>query len=180
MMQPVYTFALHAGSIQIKTGGQQAGDPNSPNADAGDPAQYIVKKFHLAEAHRITKGDNVVIAVIDSEIDFNQPNLAGAIALTVTTTPWRYRRGPHGTGMAGYRCPHGRVGVAPLRQHYRDLRLRWFRANRTRTQLRSSMASITRSSMAWIVNMIPPGRAIRRFRRRCKSPQRDPADRRRR
>ena len=51
-------------------------DQNNPNADLGDPAQYIVNKFHLAEVHRITKGDKAVVAVIDSEIDANQPNLA--------------------------------------------------------------------------------------------------------
>jgi hypothetical protein len=45
----------------------------NPNADLGDPAQYIVNKFHLAEVHQITKGDNAVVAVIDSEIDSNHP-----------------------------------------------------------------------------------------------------------
>ena len=47
---------------------------------SGDPAQYIVNKFHLAEVHRINKGDKVVIAVINSEINSNQPNLVGTIS----------------------------------------------------------------------------------------------------
>jgi hypothetical protein len=36
-----------------------------------------VNKFHFAEVHRITKGDKAVVALIDSEIDANQPNLVG-------------------------------------------------------------------------------------------------------
>ena len=68
-VQPKYTYRL----AQDRT----------PNADLGDPAQYIVNKFHLAEVHQITKGDNAVVAVIDSEIDSNQPNLAGTVSAPI-------------------------------------------------------------------------------------------------
>jgi hypothetical protein len=92
----------------------QADARNPPRAGTGDPAQYIVQKLHLAEAQQISKGDNVVIAVIDSEIDSKQPDLAG----TVTD---RYDAGcgitppdTHGTGMAGAIAAHRQlVGVAP-------------------------------------------------------------------
>ena len=74
---------------------------NNSNADLGNPGQYIADKFHFAEVHRITKGDKAVVAVINSEINSNQPNLAG-------TVTHRYDAGcnassphPHGTGMAG-------------------------------------------------------------------------------
>src|SRR5205085_2644722 len=80
-----------------------------PNADLGDPAQYTVNKFHFAELHRISKGNNAVVAVIDSEIDSNQPNLAGTVSD-------RYNAGcdtasphPHGTGMAGAIASHGQL-----------------------------------------------------------------------
>ena len=83
-----------------------------------------MKKFHLADAHRITKGDNVVIAVIDSEIDSNQPDLAGRVI----------DRYDAGCGAILPRCAwhrHGRRDRVPRtsarhrpeRQHHRDLRL---------------------------------------------------------
>ena len=87
---------------------------NNSNADIVNPGQYIADKFHFAEVHRITKGDKAVIAVINSEINSNQPNLAGTIT-------HRYDAGcnassphPHGTGMAGAIASHGQLlGVAP-------------------------------------------------------------------
>ncbi len=115
-VQPVYTFALTQDqtSQNQNTGDQQAGDPNNPNADAGDPAQYIINKFQLADAHRITNGDKIVIAVIDSEIDFKQPNLAGAITDRYDAGCGATAADPHGTGMAGAIVSHGQLmGVAP-------------------------------------------------------------------
>ncbi len=37
----------------------------SAPAAAPDPAQYVVSKLHLLEAHRVTNGDDVLVAVID-------------------------------------------------------------------------------------------------------------------
>jgi subtilisin family serine protease len=86
----------------------------NPNADLGDPAQYIVNKFHLAEVHQITKGDNAVVAVIDSEIDSNQPNLAGTVSARYDAGCDASSPHPHGTGMAGAIASHGQLlGVAP-------------------------------------------------------------------
>ena len=120
-VQPVYAFALtqdpNSGGQDAgdqNNGDQQTGDQNNPNADAGDPAQYIIAKFHLADAHRITSGDKVVIAVIDSEIDFKQPNLTGAIADRYDAGCGATAPDPHGTGMAGAIVSHGQLmGVAP-------------------------------------------------------------------
>ena len=110
-VQPVYTFAL---TQDQNSGDQKTGDQNNPNAEAGDPAQYIIDKFHLADAHRITNGDKVVVAVIDSEIDFKQPNLAGAIADRYDAGCGATAADPHGTGMAGAIVSHGQLmGVAP-------------------------------------------------------------------
>ncbi|MGA8818464.1 MAG: S8 family serine peptidase [Xanthobacteraceae bacterium] len=110
-VQPVYTFAL---TQDQNSGDQKTGDQNNPNAEAGDPAQYIIDKFHLADAHRITNGDKVVVAVIDSEIDFKQPNLAGAIADRYDAGCGATAADPHGTGMAGAIVSHGQLmGIAP-------------------------------------------------------------------
>ncbi len=118
-VQPVYNFALTQDAQNQNppgqgTGDQNSGDQNNPNSDAGDPAQYIINKFHLADAHRIANGDKVVIAVINSEIDFKQPNLAGAIADRYDAGCGASAPDPHGTGMAGAIASHGQLmGIAP-------------------------------------------------------------------
>ena len=77
-------------------------------------AQYVVSKLHLTEAHRISSGDDVLVAVIDSKIDRGHADLAGVIVdeYDVIGTP-----GPahsHGTAMAGAIAAHSKlVGVAP-------------------------------------------------------------------
>ena len=83
-----------------------------PPADGA--AQHVVPKLHLMEAHKITNGDDVLVAVIDSKIDANHPDLAGVIAeqYDVLGTPAPAHM--HGTGMAGAIAAHGKlVGVAP-------------------------------------------------------------------
>ncbi|MHB8817035.1 MAG: IPT/TIG domain-containing protein, partial [Steroidobacteraceae bacterium] len=99
-VQPNYTYGLTQ-------------DQNDPNTDPGDPAQYVVDKFHLPEAHRISKGDKVVIAVIDSQIDSKQPDLAGAVTDRYDAGCGANSPDPHGTGMAGAIASHGQLlGVA--------------------------------------------------------------------
>jgi subtilisin family serine protease len=77
-------------------------------------AQYVVSKLHLNEAHRITNGDNVLVAVIDSQIDLKHPDLTGAFVdednvLGTPATPHA-----HGTAMAGAIAAHSKlIGVAP-------------------------------------------------------------------
>ena len=79
-----------------------------------DSAQYVVNKFHLAEVHRNTKGDKVVIAVIDSEINSKQPNLVGTVSDRYDAGCSATSPDPHGTGMAGAIASHGQLlGVAP-------------------------------------------------------------------
>ena len=129
--RPVYTFQITNGqSVRQVIGAAQADrgraalqpiyvyehtqDQNDPDAEGGDPAQYILKKLHLAEAHRIARGDRVVIALIDSAIDFNQPNLAGAVTDRYDAGCGASSPDAHGTGMAGAIASHGELlGVAP-------------------------------------------------------------------
>lgn len=100
--QPDYTYSLMQ-------------DRRSPAADLGDPAQYIVQKFDLAAVHRITEGNDVVIALIDSRVDLKQPDFADRIVDSFDAGC-----GPnappdtHGTGMAGAIASHiGLLGIAP-------------------------------------------------------------------
>jgi hypothetical protein len=73
-----------------------------------------VNKFHLAEVHQTTKGSKAIIAVIDSEIDSNQPNLVGSVSDRYDAGCGASSPHPHGTGMVGAIASHGQLlGVAP-------------------------------------------------------------------
>ncbi len=81
-------------------------------SDAG--AQYVIPKLHLTEAHKITNGDDVLVAVINSKIDASHPDLAGAIADQFDALGTAGPAHMHGTGMAGAIASHTKlVGVAP-------------------------------------------------------------------
>jgi subtilisin family serine protease len=67
--------------------------------------QYAPEKLNLVEAHRLSTGNRILVAVIDSGVDASHPDLAGAIAANfdaamdaaVDDSPPH----SHGTGMAG-------------------------------------------------------------------------------
>jgi subtilisin family serine protease len=80
----------------------------------GDAAQYELAKLHLPQAHELAKGDNVLVAVIDSGVDTSHPELAGAIAdsFDALSTPMVPHK--HGTAIAGLIAAHGKLmGAAP-------------------------------------------------------------------
>lgn len=84
-----------------------------PAATEGDPAQYAIAKLRLADAHTLSRGANVTVAVIDSGIDAKHPELANSV---VDSFDARGGEGPHvhGTGVAGAIVAHGRLmGSAP-------------------------------------------------------------------
>ena len=86
-----------------------------------DPGQYAIGKLRLTEAHAVTKGDDVRIAVIDSGIDVAHPELAGTIAGTYDAL--RSTEGPHthGTGIAGAIVARSRLlGSAPSARCWRS------------------------------------------------------------
>src|SRR5262249_56693773 len=66
--QPNYVYTLQ----------QQPSNPvpaSRGDATQGDPAQYTLEKLKISDAHRMVRGTNVPIAVIDSEIDVTHPDL---------------------------------------------------------------------------------------------------------
>jgi len=76
--------------------------------------QYVVSKLRLNEAHRITDGGDVLVAVIDSAIDTHHPDLAGAVADEYDAIGTPAPPHAHGTAMAGAIAAHGKlIGVAP-------------------------------------------------------------------
>jgi subtilisin family serine protease len=96
--QPNYLFTLQDGEVRSED----------------DPTQYELAKLHLPQAHALARGDSVLVAVIDSGIDGNHPELAGSIAesfdaLTSPTGPHK-----HGTAIAGLIAAHAKLmGAAP-------------------------------------------------------------------
>ena len=95
--QPNYYYSLEQGA-----------------AATADPLQYALGKMRLPEAHAIVKGDNIRVAVIDTTIDTQHPDLAGTVAATFDAIGKPDKPHSHGTGIAGVIAAHGKLmGVAP-------------------------------------------------------------------
>ena len=81
---------------------------------AGDAAQYIIGKLKLGAVHTRAVGRNVTVAVIDSEIDTQHPDLQGVVAERFDATSGAPSPHAHGTGMAGaIASKHRLLGIAP-------------------------------------------------------------------
>ncbi|MGZ3291885.1 MAG: S8 family serine peptidase, partial [Xanthobacteraceae bacterium] len=105
--QPNYIYALQ----------QQASNPapaTRGNTMQGDDAQYVLEKLNMSDVHRIVRGANVPIAVIDSEIDVTHPDLEGTVARRFSAVGAPEKPHAHGTGMAGAMAAHQKLlGTAP-------------------------------------------------------------------
>jgi subtilisin family serine protease len=94
--------------------GAQTSAPAVQAPPAASSAQYVVNKLHLLEAHRITGGDDVLVAVIDSKIDTKHPDLTGVVAEEYDVVGSPAVAHSHGTAMAGAIAARSKlVGVAP-------------------------------------------------------------------
>jgi hypothetical protein len=121
----------------------------------GDPAQYALAKLRLPEAHALSRGANVTVAVIDSGIDVAHPELADAIAGSFDALGAKEGPHVHGTGIAGAIVSHARLmGSAPKA---RILAIRAFGAARSGAESTSFviLKSLDFAAMhgAQIVNM---------------------------
>jgi len=102
-------------------------------ARGGDPlfaVQPAAAQWRLAELHQLFTGKGVTVAVIDSRIEVNHPDLAGQISLNADFATGGAAGGElHGTGVAGVIAAKaangvGIVGVAP-RARLMALRACW-------------------------------------------------------
>jgi hypothetical protein len=101
-VQPNYMFSLQEDAAQPADGTQ------------GDPAQYVLSKLHIDQAHQIATGKDVPIAVIDSEIDVAHPDINGTTVKSFDALGGEVKPQQHGTAMAGAIISHGKLeGIAP-------------------------------------------------------------------
>jgi hypothetical protein len=85
-----------------------------PAAMHGDPAQYVLSKLEIEQAHRLATGKSVLLAIIDSAIDGGHPDLAGSILKNFDALGGKADPQLHGTEMAGAIAAHGKLlGIAP-------------------------------------------------------------------
>jgi type VII secretion-associated serine protease mycosin len=98
-----------------------APQPDGASRVRGD--QWHLRYLKVAEAHRISRGEGVTVAVPDTGVD-PHPDLAGNLLpgtdmIVGGTGDGRQDRNSHGTGMAGLIAAHGRsngtgaFGIAP-------------------------------------------------------------------
>jgi subtilisin family serine protease len=80
-----------------------------------DPSHYALSKLRVPLAHLHAKGGNVLVAVIDSKIDTQHPDLQGVVIDSIELVDPAGRAETHGTAVAGVIAAQGRrvMGVAP-------------------------------------------------------------------
>lgn len=102
-VQPNYIFALN------QMGLASIGDPAS--------AQYSLTKLRVAEAHGLATGNRILVAVIDSGVDLQHPELSGVIAASFDALESNEPAHKHGTGIAGAIASRAKLkGIAPAAQ----------------------------------------------------------------
>jgi Subtilase family len=117
--RPVATVArqLAAERFVISTQGNHVfhtEQSDKKTANEGALPQYELAKLRLPEAHALAKGDGVLVAVIDSGVDVDHPEIAGAIAGTFDALPPPMAPHKHGTAITGLIAAHGKLmGAAP-------------------------------------------------------------------
>jgi hypothetical protein len=102
--------------MQDKVAQELAQDPDlAGRTQEGDSAQYALGKLGVIDIHKLIKGTNISIAVIDSQIDVKHPDLDGVFADQYDAVGGTAEKPhPHGTGMAGAIAAHRRLmGIAP-------------------------------------------------------------------
>jgi Subtilase family len=106
--QPNYVYTLQQQTEEAAPASRGDTGPK------GDPAQYILDKLKISDVHRMVRGTNIPIAVIDSEIDAAHPDLEGVVAWRFNAVGAPEKPHAHGTGMAGAIASHQRLlGTAP-------------------------------------------------------------------
>jgi subtilisin family serine protease len=111
--EPVAMYEAQGGSIS--------------HNDALFAAQPAARQWHLAELHQVATGKGVKVAIIDSGIEGNHPDLAGQLSVNrnfVASRPPAFEQ--HGTGVAGIIAAKAdnRIGISGVAPGARVMGLR--------------------------------------------------------
>lgn len=110
---------------------QQGAALPAPSANS-DLTQYELAKMRLPQAHALSVGANVTVAVIDSGIDVSHPELSGVIANSFDALASKEGPHAHGTSIASAIAAHVKLkGAAPSS---RMLAIRAFGAQKSGAQ----------------------------------------------
>ena len=76
--------------------------------------QYALAKLNVPQAHELATGDKILVAIIDTAVDLNHPDLTGAVAQSFDATATSSSPQSHGTAVASLIVGRGKLkGVAP-------------------------------------------------------------------
>jgi subtilisin family serine protease len=107
-------FAAAGGVVSVQRDYRYLLQEQKAGQVEGDPAQYALAKLRLPEAHTLSHGTNVAVAVIDSGVDARHSELAGSVTDSFDALGSGEPPHAHGTGIAGAIASHGRLmGAAP-------------------------------------------------------------------
>ncbi|BBC37886.1 hypothetical protein SGFS_091800 [Streptomyces graminofaciens] len=118
---------LRAGLLSVSLAGSLALLPaTAAHADSIREQQWALDAMHTQDAWRTTKGDGITVAVLDTGVDDEHPDLTGNVLPTKDMVGFGASRGDrawarHGTAMAGIIAGHGHgagndagvLGIAP-------------------------------------------------------------------
>ena len=112
--EPNFAFELQDDPHPAESKPDKAAPPEAKAPDRATPVQYAVAALHLDEAHRVSGGENIRVAIIDSGIDETNPDLKDAVVERFDAIGGTFAAQAHGTAMAGAIVAHQTlVGVAP-------------------------------------------------------------------
>lgn len=78
------------------------------------PPQYVVDKLRLGEARKLALGRGIRVALIDSGVDMEHPEISGSVLAYLDAVDGQATPHAHGTSMATAIVAHGELqGVAP-------------------------------------------------------------------
>lgn len=126
LMKPV-AAARRAGLVSVLVAASVAlVPPTAAHADGIRAEQWALDAMHTAQAWQTTKGEGITVAVLDTGVDADHPDLAGNVLPAKDMVGFGATQGDpawalHGTAMAGIIAGHGHgagntdgvLGIAP-------------------------------------------------------------------